>query len=185
MSNFIQSTKRPTSTNWSSPWLREGCALRWLSTLGQHIIHMFHVYLHPEIISERRSSQQGLSLLWEMGQCKKTREASFIRRSTTDALKAFALVLPLFQRPVCPCATVRLEYTYRSASSLTPAPRRKLTPEGTRSCPSRSSWCHSSWSSLQPHACSKRSRTRASLPSNPTGPPHWVTWWKQQRENSV
>lgn len=68
----------------------------------------FHFYLHPEITSERRSSQQGLSSLVLR---KKIRELVSISGSIRDALKAFALILPLCQRPVCSCATVQLEYT--------------------------------------------------------------------------
>lgn len=65
------------------------------STLQDATLFPFHFYLHPEITSERRSSQQGLSSL---ALRKKTREPVSISGSITDALKAFALIVPLCQR---------------------------------------------------------------------------------------
>lgn len=40
---------------------------------------------------------------------RKPENLLFISRSITDVFKAFALILPLFQRPVCPCAKYSLD----------------------------------------------------------------------------
>lgn len=84
MSAKWQSTEKTTCTKWSSSGLER--LVLFTGSPQQDANYSLFFYLHPEITSERRSSQQGLSSL---AQRKKTREPVSISGSITDALKAF------------------------------------------------------------------------------------------------